>query len=191
MRLPTIAKIRIPILIVLAIGEALGLLHFHGQRGFTQFAAFSLQGIFIITLPMWFNSLRQRGVPGWDIVIATVAGAGAIGGCGIALNLWAGGDKADALGSVGVSIFMAATILFKLIRPRYDSIVREALLFLAYVILVMWMWVRNTSVLWMFVVALPSFWFVWRVVFHIRNSHNSSAQVKAPSGGPTNQGGRV
>ncbi|MGA2350501.1 MAG: hypothetical protein ABSF70_08730 [Terracidiphilus sp.] len=169
MKLPPIAKIRILILLALAACEAVGLHYFYGQRGFAQFAVFSLQGIFIIALPLWFNSLRQRGVPGFDIIIATIAGASAIGGSGIALNVWARGDRADALASVGVSIFIAATILFKLVRPRHSSIIREAILFFAYAILVMWMRVRNASALWMVLVTLPSLWFLWRAMFHIRN----------------------
>jgi len=191
MKLPPFAKFRIPILIALAIGEAFGLLHFHGQRGFNQFAVFSLQGVFVIALPMWFNSLRQRGVPGFDIVIATVAGALVIGECGIALNLWERADKAGTFASVGLSIFITATILFKLIRPRHDSVIRDALLLFAYAILVMWVWMRYTSILWLVVVTLPSLWSVWRVIFHIRNRHESSGDTNDSSSAVTNQGGRA
>jgi hypothetical protein len=118
---------------------------------------------------MWFHTFRQRGVPGWDIVIATVAGAVAIGGCGIAISFWAHGDKAEAIASGGIAIFIAATILFKLFRPQHGSIVRETLLFFAYTTLVMWIWLRNTPMPWKAVCLLAFPWFGWRVVFHIRS----------------------
>ncbi|MGD0095998.1 MAG: hypothetical protein ABSB60_05850 [Terracidiphilus sp.] len=191
MKLPPIARLRIPILLALALGEVLGLLHFYGQHGFAKFVVFSLQGVYVVTLPMWFGSLRRRGVPGFDILIAVVAGAAAIGGCGIARNVWALGDKADASGSVGVSVFIAGTIVFKLLRPRHASAVREALLFLAYATLVMWLWVRNTSTPWKAVSLLPLLWFAWRVVFHILNRHKSSGDTNSSSEVVTQHGGRA
>ena len=55
MKLPSIAKIRIPILLVLAVGEIVGLAYFYGQPMFTKFLVLSL-AFFMILIPiLWFK----------------------------------------------------------------------------------------------------------------------------------------
>jgi hypothetical protein len=179
MKLPPIAKLRIPILLALAVGETFGLIHFYGRHGFSQFAVFSLEGILIIALPLWFSALRKRGVPGFDIIIAVFAGASAIGLSGIAFGFWGRREKADALAGAGTVLFIATAILLKLLRPRHGPVARDAITFFGYSILAVWTWSSNASILWKAVVALPILWFVWRVVFHFRSRQRVSSQPKA------------
>jgi hypothetical protein len=177
MTLPSIAKLRIAILLALAIAEGIGFQHFYGQHGFTQFVVFSLEGIFIIALALWFQSLRQRGVPGSDIFIAMIAGAAAIVLSGNAYNFWIRGDNAVALGSAGVSIFIAMTILFKLLCPNLGPIAKDFLGFFGYVVMLAWVCSIHMSILWKVAAGLPLLWFVWRVAFHIRNKQGASSSV--------------
>ena len=58
MKLPTIAKIRIPILQALAVGEAVGLYYFYGQPKFFQFVVASVLGVMFI-VPLLFLPLPQ------------------------------------------------------------------------------------------------------------------------------------
>lgn len=59
MKLPTIAKIRIPILQALAVGEAVGLYYFYGQPKFFQFVVASVLGVMFI-VPLLFLDFMRR-----------------------------------------------------------------------------------------------------------------------------------
>jgi hypothetical protein len=71
MKLPTIAEIRIPILIVLAVGEAIGFALLQGHRSFVAFIVLSTLGIPIVVSLLWIDWIRSRGVP-YNYVLGTI-----------------------------------------------------------------------------------------------------------------------
>ncbi len=59
MKPPSIARVRIPILVALAIGETIGLIHYFGRWNFTQFLAMSSFLAFLIVPLLWLEFIRQ------------------------------------------------------------------------------------------------------------------------------------
>jgi len=59
MKLPTIAKLRIPILLALVIGEAVGLLYFRGQPTFYRFVVRSVLVFLYIIPALWLDFMRR------------------------------------------------------------------------------------------------------------------------------------
>jgi hypothetical protein len=90
MKLPTIVKIRIPILLALAIGEAVGLLHFYGQPKFFQFIVLSLAGIMLIVPLLWLDFMRRLEVPYSALILIPAAFLGIA-------SSWKHGDDAFAV----------------------------------------------------------------------------------------------
>lgn len=168
MKAPAVAKFRIPILLTLAIAEALGLLHFYGQQGFSQFAVLSLEGM-LLTIPLlWVESLRQRGVPSFDILIAILAGICAILQSKLALNEWASGEQTRAQAYAMVTLFIILVILLKLLFPHCGHFGADAITFLSFLVAVTWSWSHRSSVLWIASTALVLLLFAWRITFHLR-----------------------
>ena len=187
MKLPSIAKIRIPILLTLTIGEIAGLLHFFGQPNFVQFVVLSLEGI-LLTFPLlWANSLLRRGVDGFNIFIALLSGTSIILLSRLSFRMWNAGERVDTIAFAGTSLFMATVILFKMLRPHYGTVTKDALAFFGYFIMLLWASSSHIAMLWKVVAALPLIWFVWRVVFQIRSYRKSGNQLKAIA----DQGGRA
>jgi len=62
MNMPAIAKVRIPILVALAVSESVGIVHFYGQPRFERLVAISLAGILLIMPLLWIDWLKRRGV---------------------------------------------------------------------------------------------------------------------------------
>jgi hypothetical protein len=168
MKLPCITKIRIPILVALAIGEIVGLFHFYGLPDFVQFVILSLEGIFLTFPLLWADLLLRRGVDGFNIFIALLSGASIILMSQLTFRTGNTGDKIDSIGIVGVIFFMATVILFKMLRPHYGPITRYTLTFFGYIILFAWACSSHISMQWKIAVALPLSWFAWRTNFNIR-----------------------
>jgi hypothetical protein len=170
MKLPTLAKLRFPILIVLAICEAIGLRYFYRTAEFRNFAILSLDGL-VLTIPLlWIDSLRRRGLSGFNIFIAVLAGINSVVLLRSALNYWDRGEKALAVVSAEAALFIAIVILFKLIFPGAGLIAKDAIAFIGYSVMVVWIWPSNAYIQWKVVSLIPLLWFAWRVVFHIRRT---------------------
>ena len=59
MTLPTVAKLRIPITLAIAIGEVVGILYFYRQPKFFQFVVLSLLGIMLATPLLWLDFMQR------------------------------------------------------------------------------------------------------------------------------------
>jgi hypothetical protein len=108
MKLPTITKVRIPVLLALAVAEAFGLLHFYGQRSFVNFVFLSLSGILLINTLLltdwvWTKQRKYRvAVIAFPMIAVLVA-----------LRYWNAGDH---ISSVSLAFYevLKGTILRKL-----------------------------------------------------------------------------
>jgi hypothetical protein len=87
MKLTSIVKFRIVILLALSVGEVFGLLHFYGQSEFTSFILFSLGGIMLIVPLLWLEVMRRFKVNYYQLVLIPIAILGIT-------NSWNHGDRA-------------------------------------------------------------------------------------------------
>jgi hypothetical protein len=190
MKLPPIAKIRIPILLALGVGEIASLLHFYGQPKFFQFAVLSIEGI-LLTFPLlWFNTLRQRGVDGFNIFIAILLGINVFLLSRSSLSYLEKRETNIAQESAVLALFMVFIILLKMLRPHYGSIAKDVMTFLfTFVLFIAWTWQYHASYMWIIIVSLWSLWFAWRTVFHIRNWEKTRKGIHITSDDITTQGG--
>jgi len=68
MKLPTIAKIRIPILLVLIVGEAIGFILLQGHQSLIGFTLLSLLGLPVALSFLWIDWIHSRGIRVSDYV---------------------------------------------------------------------------------------------------------------------------
>jgi hypothetical protein len=73
MKLTSFAKLRITVLLAIAIAETVSLFICYGQRSFYPFLVFSLLAIFLITPLLWIDWIRQHEVPYLDIFTTVTA----------------------------------------------------------------------------------------------------------------------
>jgi hypothetical protein len=59
MKLPAIERIRIPILLAIVIGEAIGLLYFYGQPALLRFVFRSILAFLILVPALWPDFMRR------------------------------------------------------------------------------------------------------------------------------------
>jgi hypothetical protein len=90
MKLPSIAIVRVPILLALAIGEAAGLLYFYGHSKFFQLVVLSLTGIMFIVPLLWLEAMRRFKVSYSMAILIPAAFLGLA-------NSWKHGDTAYAV----------------------------------------------------------------------------------------------
>jgi hypothetical protein len=62
MKSDSVAKLRIPILLALAVAEALGLFYFHGQPWFNMFFVLSTVALMLLVPLLWLEVLRRYNV---------------------------------------------------------------------------------------------------------------------------------
>jgi hypothetical protein len=62
MKSDSVAKLRIPILLALAVAEALGLFYYHGQPWFNMFFVLSTVALMLLVPLLWLEVLRRYNV---------------------------------------------------------------------------------------------------------------------------------
>jgi hypothetical protein len=109
MKLSTIAEIRIPILLAMAVGETVGLFLCYGHRSFGPFLILSLWAIFLAISLLWIDWIRRRGVPYYNVFSTIMFGF-------FALGSWVTGEHIFALLFAGMSLLGLISIPRKLFR---------------------------------------------------------------------------
>jgi hypothetical protein len=182
MTLSNANKIRISILMALAIAEIVGLLHFYGQPKLIAFIILSLAGILLIIPLLWLEYIQRRGISYFSFLAGIWMSAALTAG-------WNEGGQFERLLTrpliAGLPIIVAIAILRKLICPididqqeeflkairaednRLGRILKNTVGLVACIMLMGHMGSQRASVLWTIPLAIPIAWFTWRVIFHL------------------------
>jgi hypothetical protein len=206
MKLSNTDEIRISILMALAIGEVVGLLHFYGQPTFAQLVIHSLAGILLIIPLLWIEYIQRRGISYFSVLFS-------IGVCTGMTASWNEGSSLEHLFVrpliVGLPILVTTKLLRKLLRPidtdqqetflntirdedvRIARVSRNTIGLLACIFLTAFMGPGRASLLWAIPLVIPAAWFAWRLILHLFLRQNDSADMNDPTGTLINQGGRA
>jgi hypothetical protein len=156
MKLPSLGQLRIPILLSLAVGECLGLIHFYGHRSFAEFVFVSWSVILFVDFLLSADWSKKRGYSFAGSLISACIVL-------VALRYWNAGDRISSVLLVSVPVFKASRIGRKLFSPTNpvgsfswklhprDTFGTIAVLFIP--ILVSWLvvirsWVYLSSMFW-------------------------------------------
>ena len=217
MKLPSIAKIRIPITIAIAIGEIAALIYFYekfmlhpayGGRALIGFLLLSLMSIGLIVPYLWNDWLQRRGIQYFEVVIVVALGPGSV-------ISFTHGNLFRGILSATISLVCMIAILPRLLRPvsihgreintrtteaegnnpSQRTIHRPAGKYFG-MLLIWFIFVELSSShvkgpipFWiMTLYVLPAIWLVWQVIYQLFKSATDSHAAKRAS---IDQGGRA
>jgi len=186
----TMAVIRVLVLLALAVGEAMGLLHYSAQPMFPEFISLSAWLIFLVVPLLWIGRFWQHGVSYLHVAIVSVFGYWA-------LNGWLGAERMYSLLAAAAFLVGVINVIRKMIRPvdrhaqaAHFQAMKQAdvALFLVagntaglLACFVCWakMWSVADLKAWSFLLVVPALWFGWRVVFRLFFARRAGDEVTA------------
>lgn len=195
MKLPEVAKLRIPMLLLLAVGETVGLAYFRGHRIFELFAALSTTGILLIVPLLWVDWMQRKGVPYFPFFVLAFSFDGGMASWHrremIFLAFWA-----------AMFLSLATLIAVKLARSadqaqqeanlaairargqEFGPVSRNLVGFVAWLMLALSFWSLAKSPISLRIAApivLIGFWFAWRLVVNLHHFFRGEAGMDSVS----------
>jgi hypothetical protein len=203
MNLPAIAKVRIPILVAIAIAEVVGFAYFsanrlqhpNGQTWFSLFVFTSLVGVPLTVPLLWLDWMRRRGVVYYLVFLVVAFSL-------FAFTSWTRDERIYAFLFGGMSLVGVTKILIRLLRPvtwaqqeenlaairaeqnELGPITKYTVALTVWVALTAWSWsqAKHPIPLWAAIpIALPSVWFAWRLAYHVLNRKEISGDTNVQS----------
>jgi hypothetical protein len=123
MKLTTVAKVRIKVMLALAICEAIGIFYFYARPSLVEFAFLSLLVVSFITGLLWANWKRRPGIVAVGTLIWPCF-------CLMGLRCWSVGDHVSGMALAGIPLLSVLREYWALVlRPNPWSIEKQEMFF--------------------------------------------------------------
>jgi hypothetical protein len=200
MKLSLVAKLRIPVLLALVIGEIAGLTLFFATPNFLSFLFLSIIGTVSTACLFWAEWSDNRGLSQYDLSFLAMMTA-------VVIDSWNDNSRVLALVIAAILLLVNIPTFVRVFRPDvfaqnkadimqsmkrvfggYGPVVANALSLIGYVTTAWVLCHRTTSILWAFPVMPPILWIIWQLISSVFTRQKADGAVNASIESATNPG---